>query len=102
MKKYKLMLGSALLMGLSACTVFLGEPEERVAKFSDLELCTELADKTYKYHAEWQWAISDEIKKRALDSSDRCMSSYDTRMTRLMRKIKASPISFSEALDNKG
>lgn len=45
---------------------FLGQPSERVGDFTDVELCTELADKTFKYHSGWQWAISDEIKKENL------------------------------------
>ncbi|CED60545.1 Putative uncharacterized protein [Moritella viscosa] len=100
MKGCKLLLCSSV-MGLSACTVFLGEPDERVGGFSDIELCTELANKTFKYHAGWQWAIADEIKKRSLDTSERCIASYDSRNVRLMRKIKATPVSFSEALNLK-
>jgi hypothetical protein len=102
MKKYKVTLSFCLIAGLSGCTVFLGEPSERVGKFSDVELCAELANKTFKYHASWQWAISDEIKRRDLNSSERCISTYDVRMSRLMRKIKATPLSFSEAINYKG
>ena len=101
MKKYTLILCSSLVFGISACTVFLGEPNERVGKFNEFDLCTELANKTFKYHAAWQWAISDEIKTRNLESPERCMSIYDNRMSRLMRKFKATPTSFSEALNYK-
>lgn len=45
----KLILGLCLFSA-SGCTVFLGQPSERVGKFDDRELCSELADKTYKYH----------------------------------------------------
>jgi len=90
------------MTSLSGCTLFLGEPNERVGKFSDVELCTELANKTFKYHASWQWAISDEIRKRDLDSSQRCISTYDERMSRLMRKIKATPLPFADAMNFKG
>ncbi|ACJ27873.1 hypothetical protein swp_1073 [Shewanella piezotolerans WP3] len=87
-----------LLLGLSACTVFLGDPDERVAKFKDFELCTELADKTFKYHPEWAWAITDEIKKRELDSSAECQTVYSNRIDRLTRKLKTKPLNFEEAL----
>ncbi|MCG9711971.1 hypothetical protein L1D29_03970 [Shewanella insulae] len=98
MKSERVLVVLCFSLGLSACTVFLGQPSERVTKFGDAELCTELANKTFKYHADWQWAISDEIKQRGLDKSERCISTYDSRMSRLMRKIKATPIQFSEAL----
>lgn len=87
------------MVSLSACTVFLGQPSERVTKFTDVELCTQLADKTFKYHAGWQWALADEIKKRNLDTSKRCEDIYDNRNVRLIRNIKAEPISFSKALN---
>ncbi|MDB2386535.1 hypothetical protein N9W21_04240 [Shewanella sp.] len=102
MKNYKSLLCAGLAINLSACTVFLGQPSERVGDFTDVELCTELADKTFKYHSGWQWAISDEIKKRKLDSSQRCEATYNARNSRLMRKIKATPITFSNALNYKG
>ncbi|MEC4728434.1 hypothetical protein HWQ46_23175, partial [Shewanella sp. D64] len=52
----KLILGLCLFSA-SGCTVFLGQPSEHVGKFDDWELCSELADKTYKYHPSWSWAI---------------------------------------------
>jgi len=102
MKKYKLVSNFFLIATLSGCTVFLGQPSERVGGFEDVELCTELADKTFKYHASWQWAISDEIKKRELDSSARCESIYDARVSRLMRKLTATPLPFNEAINYQG
>jgi hypothetical protein len=102
MKKFKLVLNFCLIAALSGCTVFLGQPSERVGDFGDVELCTELADKTFKYHASWQWAISDEIKTRELDSSARCESIYNSRMSRLMRKLKATPVPFDEAIHYQG
>ena len=101
MMNYKVILLAGLITTLSGCTVFLGEPEARVVKFSDSELCSELADKTYKYHPEWSWAISSEIKQRSLDSSQRCSGIYNSRMSRLMRKVRAEPISFDNALNDK-
>lgn len=100
MKIYKTIV-SISLISLSGCTAFLGEPSTRVSQFSDVELCTELADKTFKYHAEWSWAISDEIKKRNLVKSERCSAVYNARVARLTAKIQATPISFSEALSRK-
>ncbi|QQX79332.1 hypothetical protein JK628_17580 [Shewanella sp. KX20019] len=87
-----------LLISLSACTVFLGSPDERVGKFKDFELCTELADKTFKYHSEWAWAITDEIKKRELDKSAECKTAYTNRIDRITRKLKTKPLNFEEAL----
>ncbi|GAB2900739.1 hypothetical protein GCM10027180_33470 [Microbulbifer echini] len=84
----------------SGCTLFLGEPDRRVERFSDWELCTELADKTFKYHSEWHWAIANEIKGRDLESSDRCKSTYSARMNRFMAKSKTKPMSFDDALNH--
>ncbi|WP_261858131.1 hypothetical protein [Photobacterium sanguinicancri] len=100
MMNFKVLLLTGLITTLSGCTVFLGEPEARVIKFSDSELCSELADKTYKFHPEWSWAISSEIKQRGLDSSKRCSGTYNSRMSRLMRKVRAEPISFTDALND--
>lgn len=86
---------------LSSCTVFLGEPPERVQKFSEWELCTELANKTFKYHPEWHWAITEEIKIRKLDTSNMCLSAYDSRMNRFALKRKIKHISFQDALAHK-
>jgi hypothetical protein len=88
-----------LTLNLLACTVFLGTPKERTLRFSDVELCTLLADKTFKFHSEWLWAISDEIKKRELDQSIQCEDTYKRRMGRFMQKIKAKPLTFKEALN---
>ncbi|MGD8174193.1 hypothetical protein ACQEXU_21330 [Vibrio sp. TRT 21S02] len=85
---------------LSGCSIILGEPSERVSGFTDFELCTELADNTFKYRPEWVWALSDEIKKRELDSSEWCENTYKSRMERHLRKIKATPIPFADALYN--
>lgn len=98
MKKIILMI---FIVNLSACTVFIGSPVERVVRFDDSELCSELADKTFKYHAAWSWAISDEIKKRELDKTDRCKAVYTSRITRIMRKLNAVPVSFEDALNIK-
>ncbi len=95
----KVLLCSSLL-SLSACTVFLGSPEKRVKKFNNSELCTQLANKTFKFHAEWSWAISDEIKLRKLDSSERCKAAYNVRMDRFVAKRKVIPLSFEQALKN--
>lgn len=89
------------LIGLSACSIFLGEPSERVVKFDDFELCTKLADKTFNYNAEWAWAISDEIKKRQLDKVERCQDAYTNRMKAIMTNIKATPVNFTDAINNK-
>ncbi len=88
------------LLSLSACTVFLGAPEDRVKKFNNSELCTQLAKKTYKFHAAWSWAISDEIRHRELDKSERCKAAYDLSMNRFVAKRKVIPLSFEQALKN--
>lgn len=98
MKILNVALLSTFLLSTSACSVFLGQPNERVADYDDVKLCILLADKTFKYHAEWHWAISDEILKRNLDKSKKCESTYNNRTERLMRKLKATPVSFSESL----
>ncbi|MCP4323227.1 MAG: hypothetical protein GY787_15555 [Alteromonadales bacterium] len=92
--------GVILLLNLSACSVFLGKPSERVTGFDDFKLCTKLADYTFKYNAEWSWALTDEIKKRKLDRSERCNSTYTNRTNRIMRKTKAIPVSFSDAVND--
>lgn len=101
MKYMRKIMLSVFIINLSACTVFIGSPVERVARFDDSELCSELADKTFKYHAEWSWAISDEIKKRELDTSERCKAVYTRRVTRITRKLNAVPVSFEGALKGK-
>ncbi len=90
----------ALLLNLSACSIFLGKPSERVTTFDDFELCSKLADYTFKYNAEWAWALSDEIKKRELDRSERCNSTYTNRTHRIMRKTKAMPVGFNDAIND--
>lgn len=99
MKYCKLMALAFFVGNLSACTVFLGEPAERVSDFTDVDLCIQLADKTFKFHPQWHWAITDEIKKRKLDESKRCETTYNNRTERLLRKLKVKPISFKEALE---
>lgn len=42
---------SLCLMAATGCSVFLSQPSERVSKFNDSELCSELADKTYNQQA---------------------------------------------------
>ncbi|MCJ8268157.1 MAG: hypothetical protein MJK04_02030 [Psychrosphaera sp.] len=104
MKYLKKIVLIAVLINVTGCTVFLGEPDQRVTGFNNVELCTELADKTFKYHAAWSWAISDEVKKRGFDKGDkgdRCKSIYETRMQRIMRKVHAQPVSFEDALTSK-
>ncbi len=86
---------------LSSCTVFLGEPKERVNKFNDWELCTELANKTFKYHPQWHWAITSEIKSRQLNNADICRSAYDARMGRFSAKRRIIAIPFQDALAHK-
>ena len=97
-KKLALILTPLLI---SSCTVFLGAPKERVDKFEDWELCTELANKTFKYHSQWHWAITNEIKSRELNNSAMCRSAYDARMGRFSAKRKIVPISFQDALAHK-
>ena len=84
----------------SGCTVFLGEPSKRVQRFSDWKLCTELADKTFKYHSEWHWAITAEIKKRHLNESQKCKATFTSRMNRFVVKRKIKPVSFEDALSH--
>lgn len=98
--KYLAIVIIPLLVSLSACTVFLGSPNERVTDFSDFELCTQLADKTFKYHPEWAWAITDEVKKRELGSSAECKTVYSNRIKRITRNLKIIPLSFEEALNS--
>ena len=102
MKFLKVLSLALAIVNLSACTFFLGSPSVRAAKFDDWELCHELADKTFKYHAAWAWAISEEIKKRELDKSERCKTIYKNRMNRFMRKVNSKPVSFEDALNGTG
>jgi len=97
-KKIVIMLS---VLSVSSCTVFLGEPSERVGKLSDWELCTELANKTFKYHAQWHWAITNDIKSRELNTSEMCRSAYDARMNRFLSKRKIIHIPFKDALAHK-
>ncbi|WP_394400605.1 hypothetical protein [Roseateles sp. LKC17W] len=89
---------AALLLGtgLSACTVFLGETDERAAKFDDWELCSKLAKHTLKSKTEWTWALADEIKKRKLDQSPKCRSAYDSAVKSM--RLNVVPPTFEEAL----
>lgn len=89
--------GSILFTG---CTVFLGEPDTRVKRFGDWELCTKLADKTFKYHSQWHWAIANEIKARDLGASQRCKSTYTARMNRFTARSVIKSVSFEDALNH--
>lgn len=98
MKFFSTRVLAALLLGtgLSACTVFLGEANERAARFDDWELCSKLAKHTLKSKTEWTWALADEIKKRGLDQSPKCRSAYDSTMK--SSRLNVVPPTFEEAL----